>query len=114
MSITTLPKSFEVLEPLVPSWALATQNERQQRRIHASRGELRAFYEAMLPRIEDIVSYVDRYQLGELPPEAERLFALALSLAEVAPHIELYGGDPKVPHSFDEARFVADHGEQVL
>jgi len=28
----------------------------------------------------------------------------------VAPHIELYRGDPKVPYSFDEARFVADHG----
>jgi hypothetical protein len=109
MTDLSLPKSFEALEPLVASWALATQDERQQRRIHA-RGELRAFYEAMLPRIEDILSYVDRFPLGELPPEAERLFALALSLAEVAPHIELYGGDPKVPHSFDESRFVADHG----
>ncbi|NTV12214.1 MAG: hypothetical protein HGA47_15825 [Zoogloea sp.] len=113
MTNNTLPKSFEVLEPLVAEWALPTQNERQQRRIHASRGELRAFYEAMLPRIEDIVAYVDRYPLGELPADAERLFCLALSLAEVAPHIELYGGDPKVPHSFDEARFIADHGELV-
>ncbi|WP_079435119.1 hypothetical protein [Zoogloea sp. LCSB751] len=111
MTATALPKSFEVLEPLVATWALPTQNARQQRRIHSSRGELRAFYEAMLPRIEDIVEYVDRYPLGQLPPDADRLFNLALSLAEVAPHIELYGGDPKVPHSFDESRFVADHGE---
>ena len=50
------------------------------------------------------------FPLGELPPASARLFHLALSLAEVAPHIELYGGDPKVPYSFDEARFVADHG----
>ncbi|WP_206199371.1 hypothetical protein [Parasulfuritortus cantonensis] len=110
MNDLSLPKSFEVLEPLVASWALPTQNARQQKRISASKGELRAFYEAMLPRLEDILAYVDKYPLGELPPEAERLFCLALSLAEVAPHIELYGGNPKVPHSFDETRFVADHG----
>ena len=53
---------------------------------------------------------MDTFLLGELPPALARLFHLALSLAEVAPHIELYGGDPKVPYSFDEARFVADHG----
>lgn len=111
MTDTVLPKSFEPLEPLVAGWALPTQNTRQHHRIHASRGELRAFYEAMLPRIEDILEYVDRYPLGQLPPDASRLFWLALSLAEVAPHIELYGGNPKVPYSFDESRFIADHGE---
>jgi hypothetical protein len=29
---TSLPKSFETLETLVPQWALATQNERQKAR----------------------------------------------------------------------------------
>ena len=110
MTDLSLPKSFESLEPLVANWALPTQNGRQQRRIGSSRGELRAFYDAMLPRLEDILAYVDKFPLGELPPDADRLFCLALSLAEVAPHIELYRGDPKVPYSFDEARFVADHG----
>ncbi|RTL54477.1 MAG: hypothetical protein EKK46_07790 [Rhodocyclaceae bacterium] len=110
MSNVNLPKNFEMLEPLVATWSLATQNERQTRRIHSSRGELRAFYDAMLPRLPAILEHVDKYPLGELPPDASRLFHLALSLAEVAPHVELYGGDPKVPHSFDEARFVADYG----
>lgn len=110
MTDLSLPKSFEALEPLVATWALATQDARQQRRIRSSRGELRAFYDAMLPRLSDILIHVDTFPLGELPPASARLFQLALSLAEVAPHIELYGGDPKVPYSFDEARFVADHG----
>ncbi len=110
MNPLSLPKSFEALEPLVATWALATQNARQLRRIQSTRGELRAFYDAMLPRLPDILTHVDGFPLGDLPPASARLFNLALSLAEVAPHIELYGGDPKVPHSFDEARFVADHG----
>jgi len=110
MTDLSLPKSFEALEPLLASWALPTQDARQQRRINASRGELQAFYAAMLPRLEEILAYSDKFPLGELPPDAARLFNLALSLAEVAPHIELYRGDPKVPFSFDESRFVADHG----
>ena len=56
MTDLSLPKSFEVLEPLVATWALATQDERQQRRIHSSRGELRAFYDAMQPRLPQWLS----------------------------------------------------------
>lgn len=112
MTNVTLPKTFEMLEPLVPTWALATQNERQARRIGSSRGALQAFYDAMLPRMPALLEHVDKFPLGQLPEDSKRLFHLALSLAEVAPHVELYGGDPKVPHSFDETRFVADFGHQ--
>lgn len=108
-----LPKKFETLEPFAAIWALPTQNQRQQRRISSSRGELKAFYDAILPLIDDIIAYVDGFPLDQLPRAAQPVFHLALSLAEVAPHIELYGGDPKVPHSFDERRFVAEHGDQA-
>lgn len=112
MSIT-LPKPFETLEPFAEKWALPTQNQRQRQRIGSSRGELKAFYDAILPLISDIITYADRFPLGQLPPEAQPVFNMALSLAEIAPHIELYGGTAKVPHSFDENRFIAEHGEAV-
>lgn len=111
---TSFPKQFETLEPFAADWALATQNERQRKRLRASRGELRAFYAAAQPLLGDILAYVDRYPLGEIPAVDLPLYRMMLSLAEVAPHIELYGGDPKVPHSFAEERFVADHGEQAI
>ncbi|MEK7943678.1 hypothetical protein WKR98_02940 [Pigmentiphaga sp. YJ18] len=109
-----LPKEFEMLEPLVAEWALPTQNQRQVRRKAATRGELQYFYDNMLPRMPAILRHVDTYPLGELPEDAARLFSLALSMAEVAPHIELYGGSPGVPYAFEESRFVAEHGEQRL
>lgn len=112
MNPVSLPSGFEMLEPLAAGWALPTQNERQRRRIGASREQLQALYDGVLPQLEPILAHVDRYPLGELPADAARLYHLALSLAEVAPHIELYGGNPKVPHSFDEMRFVAEHGAQ--
>ncbi len=105
-----LPKKFEDLEYLVSEWALATQNERQARRGRSNKGELQALYDALAPKLDAILEHVDTFPLGEMPPDTERLFFLALMLAEISPHVELYGGDPKVPHSFDETRFVAVHG----
>ena len=108
----SLPKKFVDLEYLVPEWALATQNERETRRARSTKGELQALYDALAPQLDAILEHVDQYPLGEMPPDAERLFFLALMLAEISPHVELYSGDPNVPHSFDETRFVAVHGDE--
>jgi hypothetical protein len=109
----TLPTEFESLAPLAAKWALPSQDERQSTRLHASATELRAFYNAMLPHLEAALAYVDTFPLGQLPEESAVLFRMLLSMAEIAPHVELYRGDPKVPHSFDERRFIAEHGELV-
>lgn len=111
MTITQLPAAFADLTPFL-GWALPSADERQTRRRTASRQELKAFYDAMLPRIEAILAEVDAYPLGSLPEALHPLYHLALSLAEVAPHIELYGGAPGVPYAFEETRFVALHGGQ--
>lgn len=107
---TTLPADFQGLAPFA-TWALSTQDERQKKRISSTKAELKEFYEAMLPALPKILEYVDQFPLGQIAPEAKPVFWMALSMAEVAPHVELYRGDPKVPHSFDEARFVAEHGQ---
>lgn len=109
---TKLPAGFEELEPLVADWSLATHDERYAKRSVVSREELRAFYNAILPRMEEILDKADEYPLGEMPEDVERLFFMALSMAEISPHIELYGGAPLVPHSFDESRFVAVDGDK--
>jgi hypothetical protein len=106
----TLPKGFEELEPFAEKWSLATQNERQKTRRGSTTQELQAFYDAMLPKLEAALDLADKYPLGEMPPDVERLFFMTLSMAEIAPHIELYGGNPEVPYSFEESRFVAVHG----
>ncbi len=108
-----LPEEFAVLEPFVADWALDTQEARHAKRLASSRAQIKAFYDAMLPHIPRILTVVDEYPLGELPPALRPLFALSLSLAEIAPHVELYRGDPGVPHAFAEMRFVAKHGGQA-
>ena len=64
---------------------------------------MQAFYDALLARMDDIFAYLAQFPPDELPPEAQRLFLLALSLAEVAPAIEQFG-QPQVVDGYDIGR----------
>lgn len=108
-----LPKGFESLQPFADDWSLPTQNARQQWRFRSSPQALEAFYNAISGRMEEILALADQYPLGDMPEPVANLFYMGLSVAEIAPHVELYRSNPLVPFSFDERRFVAVHGEIV-
>ena len=110
-----LPDQFKDLEPFVSPWALATETERNRKRLSSPMEEIQAFYKAMMLRMEAVMEYLGQFPLnekpekaGKMPEDARRLFYLALSLAEVAPAVELYN-QPGVIDGFDPARFVPDH-----
>jgi hypothetical protein len=111
MTDVSLPAGFEALAPFL-DWALPTADARQNKRRASSREELRAFYDAAFPLASAILAKADEYPLGTLPEDLRPIYNIALSLAEVAPHIELYRGDPGVPYAFEESRFTAVHGDQ--
>ena len=106
----TVPAGFEALGRFA-RWNLPTQNQRAAARRSASSESLREFYDGMLPHMESVLDACDQFELGKLPESHQGIFNLALSMAEIAPHIEFYRGDPKVPYSFDEDRFIAVHGD---
>lgn len=111
MTISPLPAAFADLAPWL-DWALPTADERQAKRLASTSAGLRQFYDGVLPRLEAILAEVDRHPLGALPAELQPIYNMALSLAEVAPHIELYNGAVGVPYAFEEGRFIAAHGDQ--
>lgn len=102
-----LPPTFSDLEPWV-AWSLAKETERSHKRQASTQAELRQFYEAMLPRTQAVLTYLNQFSLDALPEEAKRLLYLALSLAEVSPAIELFG-KVREDEVLDVARFVPDH-----
>lgn len=105
MPESALPEAFRDLEPWL-AWSLETEKERSDKRQASSMDELKAFYDAMLARMEAILSYLDQFSLDDLPADAQRLFLLALSLAEVAPAIEQFG-QPQVVDGYDIQRVTA-------
>jgi hypothetical protein len=105
-----LPDRFRDLEPLAETWALPTEAERHARRLASSIADLRAFYDAIFPRIDDVLAYLSEFQLESLTPQGQCLLELAFSLAEIGPAVELYG-QPEVPDGFDSRRFVPAPGQ---
>jgi hypothetical protein len=59
--------------------------------------DLQDFYDAIAPRIEQVLNHLDRFPIDSpLPPAEDALFHLAVALAEVTPAVEIYK-QPEVP-----------------
>ena len=106
MSEYTLPVDFLDLECWT-AWCLETENERSAHRQASSFEELQAFYEAMFSRVEEALTYLERFPMDAMPADARRLFLLTLSLGEVAPAIELFK-QVSVVDGYDVTRVVAE------
>lgn len=109
----TLPDQFIALTPFLAKWAKPTESQRQAERLSATPAQLQEFYGQIMPLMDSILKFLDQHPYGQLPEEHRPLYWLAMSLAEVAPHVELYGGSTGVPYAFEESRFVAEHGDTV-
>lgn len=84
-----LPKGFEDLAPYL-DWALPDQHRRGLKRMAATLGECRAFYDAITPRIEDLIHHLEHFPRSDvLDPANNRLFMLGLAYMDAALPIEL-------------------------
>lgn len=102
----SLPQKFRELEEW-SSWALATEGERYAKRAGSSMEALRAFYDAMKPRMEEIIQYLEGFPWGSpLGEEDERLFHMGMSYMEAAVPIDLGWKNPVAQDSFPVARLT--------
>ncbi len=89
MSERLLPKQFADLERHI-DWALEREYERTAKREANSVETVRAFYDAVFPRMEEIAAYLDNFQIDALPGPERRLLWLSLSVVEVSNLVERY------------------------
>lgn len=98
MSTTpTLPPDFADLAPFA-DWALDTWRERYEKRLASTMDEMQAFYDAMMPRLSEILDYCDTFDLDALPDDARNLLLLTFSLCEASFPVEAWR-QPRVPDS---------------
>lgn len=72
--------------------------------------EMRGFYQAFFPRVEEAIEYCDKFSLDDLPDDAANLLHLIYSLVMVAMAVEIFGQ----PRPTDSADAVLDRvGEPV-
>jgi hypothetical protein len=89
MAEAMLPEAFADLAPWL-DWALEPERARTAKKVASSMEEINAFYDAAMPRLDEIVAYLEGVAGDAMPAPAHRLYLLTLSLVEVANLVEIY------------------------
>ena len=96
MADRLLPEEFSNLEPWVADWCLDSEPERYAKRLSSSMDEIQAFYDAMFPRAEEAIRYLEKFPLDDLPEDASRLLKLLYSLILMSFPVEIWR-QPRIP-----------------
>jgi hypothetical protein len=92
-----LPAPFPDLEPFAAAWCLPTERARYAKRLNSAMDEMKAFYDAVLPRVEEAIAYCDKFPFGDMPDDAQRLLRLLYSFVTVSFAVEVW----RQPHVLD-------------
>jgi hypothetical protein len=85
-----LPPEFSDLERFAKDWCLASEPERYAKRLASTMGEMQALYDAVFPRAQEVMAYLEKFPLHELPDDALRLLHLLYSLILVSFPVEIW------------------------
>jgi hypothetical protein len=107
----SLPSGFTDLEPWVADWALATRKERYDRRLTKNIQELGAFYDAIAPRAEEAITYLNGLDIRDLPEPERRLLQLLYSMVLISYAVNIFD-QPRIPDS--GAAFFETLAEPVI
>lgn len=110
MTDQTLPPAFADLTAQL-SWALPTTMERLDRRATSDMSTLKAFYDAMQPRIEDVLIFLKDYPPDEaaLEPPVRNLVRLAKAFMDASIAVEVFRA-PDEPGVWDYRKLRLDVG----
>ena len=96
MAEARLPAEFSDLEPWVAEWCLDSEPERYAKRLASTMEEIQAFYDAVFPRADAAIEYLERFPLDDLPEDAHRLLKLLYSLILMSFPVEIWK-QPYIP-----------------
>lgn len=95
----SLPEGFEGLAPFAALWGqLHTQEERYLQRQQSTMTQIRDFYDATAPRLDEIFCHLEQFPMDALPDAEALLYRTALGLTEAAMAVEVFG-QPCVPYA---------------
>ena len=96
MAERQLPAEFSDLERFAEAWCLDSEPQRYAKRLASSMDEMQAFYDAIFPRAEEAIVYLEKFPLDALPEDAHRLLRLLYSLIIVSFPVEIWR-QPYIP-----------------
>ncbi len=103
MSARDLPQEFDDLLAWTQVWGQEDETARNNARVTSDLAEIQAFYDAMMPRMDDVLAFLGKHGLDAEQPVIN-LSYLAKSFIEASVCVELFRS-PTVPDGFDYRRF---------
>ncbi len=85
-----VPQAFTELEPFVADWALPTRAERYAARLSKPFDELVGFYNAIAPRAEEAIGYLNGLDIDDLPEDATTLLHMLYSMILVSYAVNVF------------------------
>jgi hypothetical protein len=90
MSDHVLPQEFSDLEPFGSDWALPTRAQRYEARLSKPFDELVSFYDAVAPRAEEAIAYLNGLDIDDLPDDAAALLHMLYSMILVSYAVNVF------------------------
>ena len=90
MADALLPPEFSDLEPFARDWCLDSEPERYAKRVSSNMEDIQEFYDAIFPRAEAAIQYLEKLPLDDLPEDANRLLKLLYSLILISFPVEIW------------------------
>ena len=84
-----LPERYADLERFI-GWAQPTFEDRTRKCSEVTMEEAHAFYDAVFPRVEEIIAYLNDFPLEALPPAEQRVAYMVYALVHISLAVEIY------------------------
>ncbi len=91
---------FSELNVVMNEWGLETAAARLNKRTTSSLEDLRVFYDAIEPRLEEIIKFLNGFPVTQIPERYQRLGYTALAVLEVDDPLN-YWKRPMLDHASD-------------
>lgn len=112
MTKRALPAQFAALETYL-DWALPTETLRRQKREASTLEEISDFYQAVLPRAQEIVAYFNAQEAAagdadQVDQDTKTLFTLMLGFLDASLSVEVHKS-PVVPDGMPGDQWKPEH-----
>lgn len=97
-------KKFSSLNAFIEEWALASEQQRFDKRVNMTEKQIKPFYDAIIGLMPDIMAYLKGKPVNPDNEEDKNLMYLALSCVEVSRIFEVWGQKDVRSDYLDPAR----------
>lgn len=109
MTAFVLPAPFQDLARWGPEWCLDSEKARHFKRVYSDIETVRSFFEAVFPRLDEMISYLNTLETLDpkaLAPPDRNLYYLAATCIEMSHPIDMGWRGTDIDDKFPSERLV--------